>query len=170
MVNRRSMMRKKILLAIVTITIFFMCFQPVSAVTTKYDADSITEAYGGYREADEYAYEIKDGGVWMCRIFFIFEDVATDADDYWVHIDYDGMDPGYPWSMEALIVHFKWAPSGWTYLTTFELSIIEDDFDLTSATTSTLVLSFRGAYDVTDPSYKQEWYFGAEPTLHAYWD
>ncbi|MFO7837090.1 MAG: hypothetical protein R6V83_10555 [Candidatus Thorarchaeota archaeon] len=130
---------------------------------------SPTEYEGTWSTKNNYARETLEGSVYRINIVFEFYIVPQDADDYWFHIDYNYISPGWPW-VESLDVMYRWGTSGgFTHLVYYDVLASEGNWDITSPSSTTLQLKFRGCAEVAD-GMQTTWYFGDEPILHMYWE
>lgn len=160
----------KVIIPIIAVLVISMICLPVSAKTeVEYDDPNVNELLGVWNSVYNRAVEVSYSGNYRCQIQFLYSNVGTDADDYWITIDFNGENPGYPWNRESLKVEYRWANVGsWTFLTYFDVTTSEDEWDITSATSSVLYLRFTDCI-VTSDSIMHTWYFGYEPILTACW-
>ena len=155
----------------VLLVILSMTILQVSAWSDEreYTDNTPYEMYGNWDSSDEEAQESFYGLAYRCVIVFQFYNVLQTGDSYKVHIDYDGVSPGYPWNYENLFVEYRWGSGSWIWIATLSMWAGDTMIDIADATSSTCEVRIVDSNTFLDAT-QHTWYFGAEPSLWVYWD
>ena len=164
---KRIRVSKRILIALAIFVIVSLICVPVRANDVIY-TPSVNEVKGVWNTAYDRAVEVYYTDTYRCQIEFIYNDVDTSADDYWINFAYYGLNPGLPWNRESLKVEYRWAgTSSWTFIRYLDYPPCAGQWDITTATSTTLFLRITDCAQSGD-QLGHTWYFGYEPTLTAH--
>ncbi len=131
-----------------------------------YYYEDIEEVKGVWSVLNNRAVETYYSGYYRCDIVFTFEGITQNADDYWIHLVYNTIYPGWPW-IESLEVEYRWSDAeDYTRLVLCDVFAYEGDIDITAATSSVLYIRMIDCDD--DDTVGTSWYFGAEPFVKAW--
>jgi hypothetical protein len=157
---RRS--RKLLIPILVTLVCLSFCMPASASGYTNYEHDDIEEVKGVWSVLNNRAVETEgDDEYYHCEIVFTFEGITQSADDYWIHLDYNTIYPGWPW-IESLEVEYRWSDEqDYTRLVLCDVYAYEGDIDITAATSSVLYIRMIDCDD--DDTVGTSWYFGDEP-------
>jgi hypothetical protein len=161
--------RKIVIVLMLAFVLSAIAMPAIASNPEPYPCSSPTEYEGLWSTQYNYGIETYETNTYRLLLVFTIYNVETDADDYYVEIDYKGVDPGYFWNYETLDVLYRWGMSGsWTHLYYFNNVAIHDTYDVTTATSS--IFQIRFIDYVRDGDQTQHtWSFGARPILWAYW-
>jgi hypothetical protein len=159
--------RKKNVCILAMIVILCAVIMPVKATIYGYYDFSPDEVAGDWNAGYLTAAEEDTGSFYECEIWWIFDGVMQDGDDYYIDIDYDGVDPGWP-NYEAMIMQYRWGSSGgWDEIATFTIFQSDAEWLIDNPTDTDLYLRLID-YTHGGDSTQHTWYFGSEPRLLVY--
>lgn len=141
---------------------------PVMAGRSTYNDDEPSVTWGSWTEqSGQYkATEENVDDDYRCKFKFYYSGIRTDGDDYYIHIDFVGVSPGWP-NAESLLAQYRWGTqTTWTDIAYFDIWSSDLDWLITDATCSTLELRFVDCLDDGDNTV-HTWTFDDTPYVIA---
>ncbi len=153
---------QKVLLVLVFCLVVVSGMFFVEAGRETYNDDTPDATFGTWTASDD-CYEEYANGAYQCEMLFVFTEIRTDGSAYYINIDYDGCDPGYPWNCESIYAHYKWGSGEWILIAWFDYVVSDKDWSINDpGDEDTLYLRFKNAAPSSD-STKHTWYSSDTP-------